>query len=332
MGLTEPEATAEGCLARPTRWTGRPLDSARLILRAARPEDAPRIVELLADPDVSRHTSHIPHPYTLEDATRFVAAARASIDTEGCSFGLELRTTGELIGFIGARIKPGTAELGYWLGRPYWGQGYMTEAARRVTRFLFKELGYGTVWASAEPGNPASRRLLEKIGLAYTHTESIPFPARGTDRPVEILALGREQWETARLARPHVFAVAAALIDADGRVLLTERPAGKSMAGLWEFPGGKLEKGETPEAALARELNEELGIDVTESCLAAIAFVSHDYDTFHLLMPLYACRQWRGTVTPREGQRIAWVRPVRMDSYPVPPADIPLVASLRDLL
>jgi 8-oxo-dGTP diphosphatase len=328
MGPTEPE----GCLARPTRWTGRPIDSARLVLRAARADDAARIVALLADPEVAKHTSHIPHPYTLADAERFVAGAQAMVDTAGFSFALSLRNSGELIGFIGSRTRPGTAELGYWLGRAYWGQGYMTEAAQRVTRFLFQELGYGTVWASPEPGNPASRRLLEKIGMTYTHTERIPFPARGEERDVVVLSIDRERWEKQHAARPHVLAAAAALIDADGRVLLTERPKGKSMAGLWEFPGGKIERGETPEAALARELDEELGIDVTETCLAAVAFVSHDYDTFHLLMPLYACRQWRGEVSPREGQRIAWVRPARMDLYPVPPADIPLVASLRDLL
>jgi 8-oxo-dGTP diphosphatase len=126
--------------------------------------------------------------------------------------------------------------------------------------------------------------------------------------------------------------VAVALVDADGRVLLAERPTGKSMAGLWEFPGGKVREGETPEAALIRELKEELGIDVTASCLAPFTFASHSYEDFHLLMPLYVCRRWQGMVTPREGQRFAWVRPPRLAEYPMPPADKPLVAMLRDLL
>jgi len=131
---------------------------------------------------------------------------------------------------------------------------------------------------------------------------------------------------------PVVLVVAVALVDADGRVLLAERPAGKSMAGLWEFPGGKVRGGETPEAALIRELKEELGIDVTASCLAPFTFASHAYADFHLLMPLYVCRRWQGMVTPREGQRLTWVRPPRLEEYPMPPADKPLVAMLRDLL
>ena len=131
---------------------------------------------------------------------------------------------------------------------------------------------------------------------------------------------------------PVVLVVAVGLVDADGRVLLAERPAGKPMAGLWEFPGGKVRAGETPEAALIRELKEELGIDVTASCLAPFTFASHGYEDFHLLMPLYVCRRWQGVVSPHEGQRLTWVRPERLADYPMPPADKPLVAMLRDLL
>ena len=134
------------------------------------------------------------------------------------------------------------------------------------------------------------------------------------------------------MSHPLVLVVAAALIDSDGRVLLAERPAGKSMAGLWEFPGGKVEAGERPEASLIRELREELGITVKEECLAPFAFASHAYEKFHLLMPLYLCRRWEGIVQPQEGQRIVWVRPLDMANYPVPPADVPLVAQLRDFL
>ena len=129
-----------------------------------------------------------------------------------------------------------------------------------------------------------------------------------------------------------VLVAAVALIDRDGRVLLAQRPKGKSMAGLWEFPGGKVEPGETPEACLIRELHEELGIDTWESCLAPLTFASHSYEDFHLLMPLFACRKWEGMVEGREGQALAWAAPARLRDYPMPPADLPLIPVLRDWL
>ena len=129
-----------------------------------------------------------------------------------------------------------------------------------------------------------------------------------------------------------VLVSAVALIDRDGRVLLAQRPEGKSMAGLWEFPGGKVEPGETPEAALIRELHEELGIETWSSCLAPLTFASHSYPDFHLLMPLFACRKWQGQPESKEGQALKWVRPTELRSYPMPPADLPLIPILRDWL
>jgi 8-oxo-dGTP diphosphatase len=129
-----------------------------------------------------------------------------------------------------------------------------------------------------------------------------------------------------------VLVVAVALVDVDGRVLLAQRPEGKSMAGLWEFPGGKVDAGERPEETLIRELKEELGIVVNEACLAPLTFASHTYPDFHLLMPLYVCRRWDGVVTAKEGQRLAWVRPNRLRDYAMPPADVPLISHLTTLL
>ena len=147
---------------------------------------------------------------------------------------------------------------------------------------------------------------------------------------------GDEDWErlqeTDAESLPVLLVAAVALIDTDGRVLLARRPPGKQMAGLWEFPGGKIHGGETPEAALIRELKEELAIDVTEACLAPFTFASHRYEKFHLLMPLYVCRRWNGVVTPQEGQETVWVMPQRLADYPMPPADVPLISHLTTLL
>ncbi|MEY4249237.1 MAG: hypothetical protein RJA87_870 [Pseudomonadota bacterium] len=129
-----------------------------------------------------------------------------------------------------------------------------------------------------------------------------------------------------------VLVVACALVDVDGRVLICKRPQGKSLAGLWEFPGGKVEAGETPEAALIREMDEELGITITQSCLAPFVFASHTYETFHLMMPLYLCRRWSGVVVAKEHEALAWVKPNALSDYEMPPADAPLIAYLRDFL
>ena len=134
------------------------------------------------------------------------------------------------------------------------------------------------------------------------------------------------------MSKKIVLVAACVLVDRDGRVLLAKRPEGRKMAGLWEFPGGKVEEGELPEQALIRELKEELDIDTVESCLAPMTFASHTYDDFHLLMPLFVCRKWEGEIQPQEGQELAWVRPNRLNTFPMPPADEPLVALIRDLL
>jgi 8-oxo-dGTP diphosphatase len=311
-----------------------PLLTARLRLRPFTPRDAPRLAQVLDDWDMAKFTANIPHPYHEVDAHAFILlqTQRCAL-RQGAGLALERTTDGRLIGAVGFTLdENGEAELGYWIAREAWGQGLATEAARRLVRHLFADLGIGRVWATVHPDNPASRAVLTKAGFLPDGHLQCPVASRGSSVLSPRFALTAAQWRTAHDARPMLLVTAAALIDIDGRVLMASRPPGKTMAGLWEFPGGKLHPGETPETALIRELHEELGVDVSQSCLAPLAFASHDYDTFHLLMPLYAVRTWKGTPTPREGQSLQWVRPSRMGEMPMPPADIPLVAILRDWL
>ena len=322
-----------GCWSAGSVWRGAPLLSARLRLRPLAAADAPRLVELANDWEVVKYTANIPHPYELKDAHDFIAAQDARRQNgQGIALGLERSVDGALIGCIGFGLDHGPEpELGYWLGRAFWGQGLATEALRRLLRHLFIDLGYDRVWAGIHPDNKASGRVLEKAGLIGDGQHRCATPAR-TDDAVQApkFVLTAAQWFQNHAARPMVLVAAAALIDSDGRVLMASRPPGKSMSGLWEFPGGKVQPGETPEMALVRELAEELAIDVSESCLAPLAFASHDYDTFHLLMPLYAVRQWKGSPQSREGQMLKWVRSDAISALPMPPADIPLVALLRE--
>ena len=327
-------ADGAGCRQPGTVWAGHPLLTARLRMRPLVASDAEPLRALLDDWDVVRLTAAIPHPYTLDHAHHFIAEQdRRRAEGKGVALALERTLDGALAGVLGFGLeRDGTPELGYWLGRAFWNQGLATEAVHRLVRHLFDTLGYNRVWASFHPDNQASKRVLEKAGLCYHGVESCAMPARGQSVAAPLFALKKGDWQMTRALRPTLLVAAAALVDADGRVLVASRPTGKTMAGLWEFPGGKVHEGETPEAALVRELEEELGVDVTQSCLAPLAFASHDYDTFHLLMPLYVARVWKGTPAPREGQDLRWVRAARLGDLPMPPADIPLVALLRDWL
>ena len=238
-----------------------------------------------------------------------------------------------------------SAELGYWVGRRHWGQGIAPEVAGRLARWALANLDLDRIVASALMDNARSAAVLTRIGFRETGTGAQDFLSRGGAMPVRRFEAGRADMVVdapaaapAALALPEgggkriLLVAAVGLIDPDGRVLLARRPEGKPLAGLWEFPGGKVHAGETPEAALIRELKEELGIDVTEACLAPFAFASHGYEAFHLLMPLFLCRRWEGQVTAMEGQALAWVRPQKLADYAMPPADRPLVALLRDFL
>jgi 8-oxo-dGTP diphosphatase len=331
-----------------------PLATERLVLRPVEPGDRDQILALAGDWEVARYLTRVPFPYRAEQAEQWIAHARRSLRAGSeIALAITLREEGTMIGCVGIdlAVPRRSGALGYWLGRPYWGQGYASESCRRMLDYAFSVLNLQRLEADVLKQNRASIRVLESVGFKFDRDIEVEFPARGGMRPALRYALTRAHFgergkpaaatedgaaETevpaAGKGRPLVFVVAVALVDADNRVLLAQRPDGKTMAGLWEFPGGKLHAGETPEAALIRELREELGIDTEQSCLAPVSFASHAYADFHLLMPLFVCRVWQGTPQPREGQTLAWVHPNKMADYPMPPADVPLVAALRDLL
>jgi len=325
------------------------LTTERLTLRPYRDSDAGTLHRLINDWEVCRMLASVPYPYSREEADRFIATATAGL-TAGTAYHLAIvGREGEaetLVGGVSLHVDTGAREgrLGYWVGRRFWGHGVATEAAGRAVRWAMANLDLDRLHANAAVENAASIAVLGRIGFSRTGTGTENFAGRGGPAPIAMFSADRdslgEQLPTAPVTspipagagKPMVLVAACALIDGDGRVLLARRPEGRAMAGLWEFPGGKLEAAETPEAALIRELHEELGIDVARACLAPFAFASHAYPKFHLLMPLYLCRKWKGVVTAKEGQALAWVRPDKLATYAMPAADKPLVAQLRDFL
>jgi 8-oxo-dGTP diphosphatase len=311
----------------------RHLATGRVILRPLNAADAADLHRHINDWDICRRLSNVPFPYAAADAAAWIAeTAQDRAAGRGEHFAITDAASGALIGGAGLRIAGKTAELGYWLGRAFWGGGYGTEAVRRLVEWGFATLPLEKITATVAADNDVSAALLERLGFRQTGKGSKIFLCRpGQKLPVRFYALERDVPESAAPSSV-LLVVAAALIDAEGRVLLARRPAGKKMAGLWEFPGGKLEPGETPEAGLARELGEELGIAVNPADLAPFIFASHAYEKFHLLMPVFLCRRWRGTPAGREGQALAWVAPAELPEYPMPPADRPIIPFLRDFL
>ncbi|MCX7381766.1 MAG: bifunctional GNAT family N-acetyltransferase/(deoxy)nucleoside triphosphate pyrophosphohydrolase [Alphaproteobacteria bacterium] len=321
-----------------------PIATERLVLRPFAPGDAAELHNLMNHWEVCRDLAEVPFPYPHDVAVSWVGFTREAI-AAGRAWHLAItRHEGEreiLVGGVGLRLDEDgkAAKLGYWVGLNFWGQGVAREAAGRMARWALANLDIERVHASVATSNAASQAVLRRIGLRHVGAGEEMFTARGD--VVKVLHFEANRTDLfgapeveARTdgGKPLVLVAACALVDRDGRILLARRPEGKKMAGLWEFPGGKLNPGETPEAALIRELKEELGIDVASNCLAAFTFASHEYDSFHLLMPLYLCRRWKGTPTGRENQQLAWVRPDKLAEYPMPAADRPLVPLLRDFL
>jgi 8-oxo-dGTP diphosphatase len=321
-----------------------PLVTERLSLRPPAPSDAEAIHRLVNAWPVVRMLSRLPYPYPRALTDEWIAS---TIEQRRLGQAYHLAITGQeegremVIGCVGLRLDAGarTGHLGYWVGERFWGHGVAREAAGRVVRWAFANLSIDRIEAHVSIDNPASAAVLRHIGFREIAETREHFLARDAEAAVAVFEARRDdifgQVEAeASLGgqKPLLLVAACALIDVDGRVLLARRPEGKKMAGLWEFPGGKLNPGETPEAALIRELREELGIDVAAACLAPFAFASHPYERFHLLMPLFLCRRWQGFVQPLEGQTLAWVRPAKLTDYEMPPADKPLVPLLRDFL
>jgi 8-oxo-dGTP diphosphatase len=324
-----------------------PLTTERLRLRPLLADDAAALHRLVNDWEVAKTLARVPFPYPRDLADEWIAATRAQI-AAGTAWHLAVTRQENgaeaLLGCVGLTLdakNPREAELGYWIGRRHWGQGLGPEAAGRVAHWALANLDIDRLVASALVDNERSAAVLRRIGFKEGGAGSQEFISRGGLMPVRLFTATRMDIAVEAAApveaapatgKPTLLVAAVALIDSEGRVLLARRPEGKPLAGLWEFPGGKVAPGETPEEALIRELREELGIDVSAACLGPFTFASHTYEKFHLLMPLYLCRRWQGQVTAMEGQALAWVRPARLGDYAMPPADIPLVAMLRDFL
>jgi len=350
VGLPEAPPLNDVAIA-PVQLDFAPLATDRLLLRPLEPADAEALHRLINDWRVTKMLAAVPFPYSRALADDWIASSRAQI-AAGTAYHLAVtgRENGAemLIGGVGLRIdaKRRAGRLGYWVGPRFWGHGVATEAAGRLSRWALANLDLDRLEAAVAKDNAASIVVLRRLGFRLAGEGVETWVAHHCDKPVLRFEADRQdlfvEAQAALLPPPVATAVAAgkpillvaacALIDADGRVLLARRPEGKAMAGLWEFPGGKLRDGETPEDALIRELQEELGIDTSAACLAPFAFASHAYERFHLLMPLYVCRRWRGMVQAREGQALAWVRPEKLADYQMPPADRPLIPLLRELL
>ncbi len=311
MPITAPEASSGRYNV---RRQDEPLLSANLRLRPLVEKDAPRLA-------------------ILGDGWKGAAAAYDFELGGGVLFGVERLRDNQLIGCCGFVIKEEIPCARCWIGRPFQDKGHGLEAIRRLIRFIFDDLEFAAATVGVMPENSARARALEKKGFRFQEPRASYFEC---DKKKEILhfSIKRDDWLKERALQPVILVSAAAMVDTGGRVLLARRPQDKPMGGLWEFPGGKMAQGETPEAALIRELWEELGVEVANNHLAPLGFASHSYEEldFHLLMPIFTCRTWRGAVTPLEGQELCWTRPADMVRLPMPLADRPLAPLVRSFL
>ena len=298
---------------------------------------------------VVQNLSRVPFPYG--DSEFDSAAARVlAVPDKIFSWSIWRKSQPDtIVGAIGLSHEESdkTWRLGYSSLPEVWGQGLMSEAATAVVEFAFDVLKLASVHSAAFDDNIGSLKVLERSGFQIDGHGTATSLGRGDGIAIRNTKykIDADQFHQHRMRDgchsytsivhrqlPVITVAAAALVNAEGQILVAQRPEGKAMAGLWEFPGGKLEPGETPEAALIRELKEELGIDTNHSCLSPIAFASHSYPKFHLMMPIFAIRQWQGSINPMEGQKIQWLPPRSLWELPMPPADEPIIPLLIDLL
>jgi 8-oxo-dGTP diphosphatase len=315
-----------------------------LELRATTLQDLPELEAIWSLEQVSQWSKSIPHPLPDNFASNYLGKKLASRDQgDFVCYTLVSLETKKALGYLDLIFSNNKEipEISFFLHPDHHNKGLMAQAVSNFLALTFDHFSTKQLCAYARVENIASQKLMTRLGFVceseFLDNESV----RGEEM-IRRFVLTKENYQTVRLRNgcagaggpdlfiPTVLVSAVILVDADDRVLLARRPEGKSMAGLWEFPGGKVEPGETPEAALIRELDEELGISTKNSCLAPFTFASHSYPNFHLLMPLYICRIWEGSPEPREGQKLAWVRVNKLQDYPMPPADEPLIAMLRD--
>ncbi len=307
-----------------------PIATDRLTLRPLEENDAAILTTLANDKRVVERLARLPHPYTLADAHQFISYARDGLQN-GTHVNLAVirRADQTFMGVVGLEKV-----IGFWLGFEFWGQGYGKEAVKSLVHFAFFTLQQEEIKGSALENNVASRRVFEGLGFSQTGTKKSTSVAYEGTKPGVTYALLRKDFVERYNAseRPLVWVVVAALMNEKGELLVSERLAGKSLEGVWELPGGKMELGETPEQSLIRELKEELHIDVKEEELQPLSFASYRYETFHLIMPIYLCRRWEGNLHGAEGQKLAWITYADLARFPLPPADILPAHRLADIL
>lgn len=308
-----------------TSWAQRPfvpIATERLLLRPFEDSDAEPMAELLNNIRVVERLRRVPFPYSLDDARQFISLAGHKFQ-EGKWLCLAIvdRKTNTFMGSCSIED-----ELGIWLGEKYWGKGFGPEAMQALVHFGYSAFNLSKLTASVLENNIHSRRIFEQLGFKKTGIKPTCDNVIPTDQKGVIYECTQDKYFQDLLSKevPLVWVVAAALIDEQGNLLLAQRPEGKSMAGVWELPGGKIEPGETPEKALVRELDEELGISVKQQDLEAMTFASYHYHSFHLVMPLFLCRNWKGTPEGREGQALRWITYNDLSGIPTPSADIAL--------